>query len=110
MRKILPGGTSRSYGIQVAKLAGIPDSVIARAREILSNLEKEEIDPAGRPRIAKRKGKRNRTQDEPHQTEMFGYPADDLLKELEDTDPNCLTPLQALTILAEWKSKYVGNA
>jgi DNA mismatch repair protein MutS len=110
LRKILPGGASRSYGIQVARLAGIPDAVIVRAREILSNLEKEEIDPAGRPRISKQKGKKRRAQDGPYQTELFGYPADDLLRELEDTDPNSLTPLQALTILAEWRSKYLGNA
>ncbi len=109
LRKIIPGGASRSYGIQVARLAGIPDSVIVRAREILSNLEKEEIDPAGRPRISKQKGKKKRRRDEPYQTELFGYPADDLLKELEDTDPNSLTPLQALNLLAEWKAKYGGN-
>lgn len=110
LRKIVPGGASRSYGIQVAKLAGIPDGVIARAREILSNLEKEEIDPSGRPRISKRSVKKGRRPEEPYQTELFGYPADDLLKELEDTDPNHLTPVQALNVLAEWKSKYARKS
>ncbi|MFH1113480.1 MAG: DNA mismatch repair protein MutS [Pseudomonadota bacterium] len=110
LRKIIPGGASRSYGIQVARLAGIPDPVIARAREILSNLEKEEIDPAGRPRISKQKGKKKRLRDGPYQTELFGYPADDLLKEIEDTDPNSLTPLQALNLVAEWKTKYGGKS
>jgi DNA mismatch repair protein MutS len=110
LRKIIPGGASRSYGIQVARLAGIPDSVIARAREILSNLEKEEIDPAGRPRISKQKGKRKKRRDEPYQAELFGYPADDLLKELEYIDPNSLTPLQALNQVAEWKTRYGGSS
>ncbi len=110
LRKIIPGGASRSYGIQVARLAGIPDAVIVRAREILSNLEKEEIDPAGRPRISKQRDKKKRRRDEPYQAELFGYPADDLLKELEDTDPNSLTPLQALSLVAEWKTKYGGKS
>ncbi|MDQ7784737.1 MAG: DNA mismatch repair protein MutS [Desulfomonilaceae bacterium] len=110
LRKIVPGGASRSYGIQVAGLAGIPDAVIVRAREILSNLEKEEIDPSGIPRISKHKGKKKRRRDEPYQTELFGYPADELLKELEDTNPNSLTPLQALNVLAEWKTKYGGRS
>ena len=106
LRKIISGGASRSYGIQVAQLAGIPDGVIVRAREILSNLEKEEIDPSGRPRISKERTRRRKRPEEPYQTELFGYPADDLLKELEDTDPHQLTPLQALNLLATWRNKY----
>jgi len=52
LRKIVPGPSDRSYGIHVAKLAGIPRAVIERAREILFNLEKQELDAAGRPRLA----------------------------------------------------------
>ena len=54
LRKILPGPSDQSYGLHVAHLAGIPPVVIARAREILSNLEKQELDEAGRPVLAKR--------------------------------------------------------
>lgn len=105
LRKIVPGGCSRSYGIQVAKLAGIPDSVVSRAREILVNLEKEELDPGGRPRLSRRKENKKRA-DEPFQAELFGYPGDELLKELDKIDPNALTPLEALNVLAGLKTKY----
>jgi len=49
LRKIVPGGTSRSYGIQVARLAGLPEDVIRRAHEVLKNLETKEFDEVGRP-------------------------------------------------------------
>ncbi len=106
LRKILPGGTSRSYGIQVARLAGIPDSVIERAKEILVNLESEEIDPAGRPRLARQSRKKGKPSEEAYQPELFGYRGDDLLKELEKIDANNITPLDALKLIAEWKNKF----
>jgi DNA mismatch repair protein MutS len=53
LRKILPGRADQSYGIQVARLAGLPDSIIARAKEILANLEKSELNAAGQPNLAK---------------------------------------------------------
>jgi DNA mismatch repair protein MutS len=52
LRKILPGRADRSYGIQVARLAGIPPSVIARAQEILRGLERDELSRGGRPALA----------------------------------------------------------
>jgi DNA mismatch repair protein MutS len=52
LRKVVPGAASRSYGIHVAKLAGLPEAVLARAREILANLEAQELDEAGRPLLA----------------------------------------------------------
>ncbi|HEY5676460.1 MAG TPA: DNA mismatch repair protein MutS, partial [Myxococcales bacterium] len=52
LRKIVAGAASRSYGIQVAKLAGLPESVLKRAREILGNLEAQELDETGRPALA----------------------------------------------------------
>ncbi|MBW1806161.1 MAG: DNA mismatch repair protein MutS, partial [Deltaproteobacteria bacterium] len=52
LRKLVPGGTNRSYGIQVARIAGIPEDVILRAKEILENLEGEGRDSLGRPKLA----------------------------------------------------------
>jgi DNA mismatch repair protein MutS len=52
LRKIVPGGADKSYGIQVARLAGLPPQIIARAKEILSNLEKHELNTDGRPALA----------------------------------------------------------
>jgi DNA mismatch repair protein MutS len=51
LRKIVPGGTDKSYGIQVARLAGLPSAVVKRAREILRNLEEHELDATGRPHL-----------------------------------------------------------
>jgi DNA mismatch repair protein MutS len=109
LRKIVPGGSSRSYGIQVARLAGIPDPVISRAREILANLEKNEIDPAGRPTISRSRGARKKKAGEFLQTELFSNVADDLLQDLEQINPQQTTPLEALNLLAEWKKKYCGS-
>ena len=70
LRKIVPGGADKSYGIQVARLAGLPESVIERASEILVNLEEGEMSESGQPTIAKRrkrKGKHN-----PDQLSLFG--------------------------------------
>ena len=53
LRKILPGATDKSYGIQVARLAGVPRSVVDRAKEILANLEESELTPEGKPRRAR---------------------------------------------------------
>lgn len=55
LRKLVPGGVSRSYGIAVGKMAGLPDCVVARAKEVLMNLEKGELTDTGSPRIAKKK-------------------------------------------------------
>ena len=52
LRKIIAGGADKSYGIQVARLAGLPAQIIARAKEILANLEQHELNADGRPIIA----------------------------------------------------------
>jgi DNA mismatch repair protein MutS len=52
LRKIVPGRADQSYGIQVARLAGLPDRVLDRARQILSNLEKSELNADGKPALA----------------------------------------------------------
>ena len=69
LRKLVPGAASRSYGIHVAKLAGLPETVLRRAREILANLEAQELDDAGRPVLAG--GQRNPRA----QLGLFGPPA-----------------------------------
>jgi DNA mismatch repair protein MutS len=53
LRKVVPGSASKSYGIEVARLAGLPRSVVDRAREILSNLEQNELDVTGKPKFAR---------------------------------------------------------
>jgi DNA mismatch repair protein MutS len=101
LRKIVPGGTSHSYGIQVARLAGIPPEVIDRAREILQNLEKGEYAEGGLPRIAK--GKRGNGPVLNSQLSLFEAPEDLLRTRLKGLNVATLTPLEALNILDDLK-------
>jgi len=106
LRKIVPGPSDRSYGIHVAKLAGIPRDVIDRAREILFNLEKQELDEAGLPRLARR----GRASGDRSQMMLFAEDRDyalyrELRDEIEGLDLTSLTPLDALNILAGLKGR-----
>ena len=103
LRKIVEGGTNRSYGIQVARLAGLPQKVIDRAKEILSNLEKGELDALGMPKIATTKipGLKPKL---PLQPSLFNQP-DPVRSELKKIKTDQLTPLEALNILDELKKK-----
>ena len=69
LRRIVPGSADKSYGIQVARLAGLPDDVIERAKEILANLEEGELGESGQPTIARRRGKKGK--DDPLQMALF---------------------------------------
>jgi len=103
LRRILEGGTSRSYGIQVAGLAGIPAEVILRAREILENLERGELDEIGMPRIARRR--KGAATGRSEQLTLFMDDEGRILREMKDLDILKMTPLDALTLLHEWKEK-----
>jgi DNA mismatch repair protein MutS len=99
LHKIIPGRSDRSYGIQVARLAGLPKSVIDRAREILGALEHDELARGGRPSVSG-------TPSEPQrQLGLFQPPANDdhLRARLAALDVDRMTPLEALTALAELK-------
>lgn len=104
LRKLVPGGTSRSYGIEVAKLAGLPDTVIRRAKEILQNLEGEEIDEAGRPKLA-----RGSCANEVIQLNLFGMHNDHLIKWVKNLDIAKMTPLEALVELDKMKKFVEGE-
>ena len=92
LRKIVPGGADRSYGIEVAKLAGLPDSVLARAREILRELESESGRPAA-PASA----------DE--QVSLADMAEADVAAVIRRTQVDALSPLEALNLLYELKSR-----
>jgi DNA mismatch repair protein MutS len=102
LHKIVPGRSDRSYGIQVARLAGMPAAVITRARAILEALEHDELTRGGRPSISG-------TPSEPQrqlglfQMASVDPAAERLVQQLRDTDTDNLTPLQALSLLADWK-------
>jgi DNA mismatch repair protein MutS len=108
LRKLVQGGASRSYGIEVAKLAGLPAEVLARAREILKNLESLEVDEAGHAALAR--GGRRRRAEAQSQLGLFGGPpgdpaAEELAKALRALDVDALRPLDALNLLAAWRAK-----
>jgi DNA mismatch repair protein MutS len=96
--KIVPGGVDKSYGIHVAKLAGLPKSVVHRAREVLEELE-------GDSRTAKRSAKGQRRKEAvPEQLSLLGQKSP-LFEELEKLDIDSLTPLEAITKLYELQKK-----
>jgi DNA mismatch repair protein MutS len=106
LRRLLPGAANRSYGIQVARLAGLPAAVIDRAKQILRNLEGGELDEQGRPRLA------GGTGDPGGQLGLFGAgapPRDpretEVLAALRGLDPERTTPLEALAALARLKQQ-----
>ncbi len=97
LHKFMPGGASRSYGIQVAALAGVPQRVVERAQKILHNIEKGEFTSRGTPRLAPEKG------DHPLPLPLFSAEDDLLRKKLAKIEVDRLTPLEALTLLYELK-------
>jgi DNA mismatch repair protein MutS len=104
LRKIVPGPSDRSYGIHVARLAGIPRAVIERAREILFNLEKREFDEEGVPRMAYRSpGKRDRTQGLLFSEDRERAALEELRDRILACDIAGMTPLEALTFLGGLK-------
>ncbi|MDH5707120.1 MAG: DNA mismatch repair protein MutS, partial [Candidatus Aminicenantes bacterium] len=106
LRKIVPGPSDQSYGIHVAKLAGVPRAVIDRAKEILFNLEKQELDDAGRPRLAYRSSKKG------DKAQLFLFQQDReqaLLEDIKGDIDKCnvseMTPIDALNFLSQLKRK-----
>ncbi len=90
LRKIVRGGASRSFGVEVAALAGVPEAVTARAKAILRSLEKKDKTRAETPI----------EEEEPIEEERFNF-----REELSGLDVNMLTPMQALALISEWKEK-----
>ncbi|MEW6521843.1 MAG: DNA mismatch repair protein MutS [Thermodesulfobacteriota bacterium] len=101
LHKLLPGGTSKSYGIQVAALAGVPRRVVERAHELLHNIEKGELNREGRPRIAP--GKKSRAR-HPSQLNLFVEEDDPIRQKIKQIEPDRLTPIEALHLLYELKN------
>ncbi len=99
LRRMEPGAASRSYGIEVARAAGLPPKVIRRAREVLGNLEGGEFDERGVPRLAHGAG----ATAQPAQLGLFAPPPDPLREALRRIEPERMTPLEALVELARLK-------
>jgi DNA mismatch repair protein MutS len=101
LKKVVPGAADRSYGIQVAELAGLPPEVTARAREVLSNLEKQELDVRGAPVIARRGGESAGE----GQLLLFTGAEELVLEKLREADADRMTPIAALSFLASLQER-----
>jgi DNA mismatch repair protein MutS len=102
LRKVMEGSSSHSYGIQVARLAGVPSHVIQRAREILENLESGQWDETGHPRLAP--SRKARLHGEEQQLSLFpaGHP---IAEDIQRLNLSEMTPLEALNKLQELQER-----
>ena len=111
LRKIIKGGADRSYGIQVAKLAGVPEMVIERAKEILSELlDKDILEKVQNISVPQKYDSKNKTEKpddlELNQLSLFDTVKDeDVIEELKQIDISTLTPLDALNTLYRLQNK-----
>jgi DNA mismatch repair protein MutS len=100
LRKVVPGRSDRSYGIQVARLAGLPPAVVDRAREILIGLERDELTRGGRPSLS---GSPSEPQQQLGLFQAASAADHPVLRRLRELDVDRITPLEALALLAEVK-------
>jgi len=101
LHRIVEGGTDRSYGIHVARLAGVPKPVLERARQLLGELAVQHV---GKPRISR--GRRSDREIDDGQLTLFVDPAQELLQLLLSTQIDSLTHVEAFDLLRRWKLKY----
>jgi DNA mismatch repair protein MutS len=105
LRRLVPGAANRSYGIQVARLAGLPGPVLTRAKEVLANLEAGEFDPSGQPALAR--SARGDGAGAPPQLALFAAATSRPSKAerlLQQVDPDALTPRQAHELVNRLKT------
>lgn len=100
LHKVSSGGADHSYGIQVAQMAGLPEFVTSRAKEILLNLEAKELTP-----YEVKKRKQQKFQNEEFQISLFEMKDDELRDEISDISVDSMTPIEALNRLNELKKK-----
>jgi DNA mismatch repair protein MutS len=102
LRRVEEGTSDRSYGIEVARLAGIPDAVIRRSKEVLKTLERDELNLQGRPKLARSTGEEP---GEPVQLPIFSPSSHPVLQEIKEVDLNEMKPLDALNLLDKLKRR-----
>ena len=105
LRRVVAGSADKSYGLHVARLAGIPVSVVERAAEVLGNLESAEYDFSGRPRLARGHLPESAN---PDQMALFAPPEQVVAEILAELDVERLSPLAALNLLQALKSRLGG--
>ena len=108
LRRLVKGGTNKSYGIQVARLAGIPDIVINNAKYILSCIEQKNDTDLSEPlpKKTKKRGRKKKAIDD-NQLELFNSNEQYIKKTLEKIDISSMTPLEAINLLNDLKQKSI---
>ena len=99
LHRIVPGGTDKSYGLHVARLAGVPKEVTARSREVLDELERGFQRETKTPQLSRKRTKRD------DQLLLFADPSEEIVKALGKLDVNALTPLEGLAKLKELQDR-----
>ena len=108
LRKIVKGGADKSYGIQVAKLAGVPDSVIRRAKELVEELSDADITAAVKDLTSASKKKQKIVYDQVDMAQMSLFDTvqdNDIVEEIRNLDMSHLTPMEAMNILYNLQNK-----
>ena len=108
LRKIVKGGADKSYGIQVAKLAGVPDSVIRRAKELVEELSDADITAAVKDLTSSSKKKQKIVYDQVDMAQMSLFDTvqdNDIVEEIRNLDMSHLTPMEAMNILYNLQNK-----
>jgi DNA mismatch repair protein MutS len=95
LHRLVPGGANRSYGIEVGRLAGLPEEVLQRARAVLSLFEGEQIVSA----LGRKGGGAKRKDGDKDQLALFGSLPNPIVEELKGLNANEMTPIEALTLL-----------
>ncbi len=100
LHKIVEGGASKSYGVHVARLAGVPRAVVNRARDVMDELQRGFERESRTPELS-----RKRTKDDA-QLPLFKDPGEELIECLRALDPDQTTPMEALSKLKAWKERF----
>ncbi len=106
LRKVVEGAADKSYGIHVARLAGLPSSVLERARAVLRNLETNAVNEEGKPRLSVAAPETSRG---PAQEDLFSPRESPVLSQIRDLDVDRLAPIDALLLLQDLKRKALED-
>jgi len=107
--KVVEGSVDRSYGVEVARLAGLPNEVIERAREVLVELENKDQKMLGKNIRNRDRSKRGSAGPQYRQLTLFSDLKDPVIKRIAELDTDNMTPLEALKVICELKEKVIGG-
>ena len=106
LHRVVDGTADHSYGIHVARLAGVPDDVCVRAAEILTNIERHELNVTGSPTM---QSPARTAGDRLNQLDLFRSASDEITDRIRRLDLEDMTPIEALNLLSELRSKVDGD-